>query len=267
MALEAVATVIVTGGSSGIGESFIRRLHTLKSGLVFCNLSRSEPALKLPGSHILHLQCDLGVREQLLAGAEKAMELARSRPGRILLINNSGFASYGRFPAPDLERSLEMIEVNARAPVHLTGLLLPLLRERGGIIINVASTTAFQPTPYMATYGATKAFLLHWSLGLAEDLRDDGVEVLALCPGPTATRFFSRAGVGGAGGAAARRQSPEEVVEAALDALGRRRRLVVSGFLNQLMTGASSRLPKTLAARISGMLIRRFRMEKTTPNP
>jgi short-subunit dehydrogenase len=82
--------------------------------------------------------------------------------------------------------------------VHLTGGCCRCSSARGGAIINVASTAAFQPTPYMATYGATKAFVLHWSLALNEELRGTGVRALAVCPGPTATEFFEarRPGVG-----------------------------------------------------------------------
>src|SRR5207244_895627 len=109
--------------------------------------------------------------------------LAREAPtGRILLINNSGFGTFGRFPEAELAKQLEMIDVNTRAVVHLTGLLLPLLQARGGAIITICSTMSFQPTPYAATYGATKAFALHWSLALNEELRGSGVRALAVCP-------------------------------------------------------------------------------------
>ena len=89
-----------------------------------------------------------------------------------------------------------MIDLNVRAVVQLTGRLLPLLKARGGAIVNVASTAAFQPTPWMATYGATKAFVLNWSLALNQDLRGTGVRVLVVCPGTTETEFFKRAGRG-----------------------------------------------------------------------
>lgn len=257
-----VETVIVTGGSSGIGECFIRRIHTLKPRIAFGNLSRTKPAISLPDSPIRHIPCDLSQRDSLESAAKAAENLARERSGKILLLNNSGFGCYGPFPDPDLEEHLNMIEVNVKAPVHLTGLLLPLLRERGGFIVNIASTAAFQPTPYMATYGASKAFLLHWSLSLGEDLRNDGIAVLAVCPGPTSTKFFSRAGFSEPIVSNRIGQTPDQVVDATFRALRSRKRVVVSGRLNKLLAAASSRLPKAAAARLSEIVLRRFRMEK-----
>ena len=90
---------------------------------------------------------------------------------------------------------MEMLDVNIDAVVQLTAGMLPLMRVRGGAVVTVASTAAFQPTPYLAAYGASKAFVLHWSLALNEELRGTGVRALAVCPGPTATDFFHRAGL------------------------------------------------------------------------
>jgi uncharacterized protein len=259
---EAVDTVVITGGSSGIGECFIRRLYTVKRDLFICNISRSEPDRFPSPERMLHIPCDLGDPAALRAAAAKAEKWARERRGKVLLINNSGFGSYGPFATPTLDQHLDMIEVNAKAPVHLTGLLLPLLRERGGIVINVASTAAFQPTPYMATYGATKAFLLHWSLSLAEDLRPDGVHVLAVCPGPTSTRFFQRAGFEQPIVSDRFGQSSDQVVDATFRALARGKTVVVSGMHNKLLTAVASRLPKGAAARLAEVVLRRFRMQR-----
>lgn len=264
--LQGIESVVVTGGSSGIGESFIHQLERVNGQLSFCNISRKKPAINLPNSSIHHIACDLGKPEQLEAAAGRTQEFLRGKSGRVLLINNSGFGSYGSFPPPNLAQNLEMIDLNVRAVVHLTGLLLPLLKERGGAIINVASTAAFQATPYMATYGASKAFLLHWSLGLSEELRKEGIPVLALCPGPTATRFFERAGFDEPVLSPRLGQTPDQVVKAALRGLGRGRRLVVSGGMNQCLTRAVSLLPRTMAARLSGKVLRRIRLEKERLN-
>jgi uncharacterized protein len=261
--LQSIETVVVTGGSSGIGECFIHRLKRLKRDLCFCNISRRKPSLDSTDFPIHHIPCDLGQRDQVEAAAANVRDFLAGRSGGILLINNSGFGSYGPFPAPDLEQNLEMIDVNVRAVVHLTGLLLPLLKERGGAVINVASTAAFQATPYLATYGATKAFLLHWSLGLGEELRKEGVHVLALCPGPTATRFFERAGFDQPILSPHFGQTAEQVVDTALAAWERKKRLVVSGGLNKMLTRASSLLPRTAAARLSEMVLRKVRLEKS----
>jgi short-subunit dehydrogenase len=106
-----------------------------------------------------HFSCDLRNPADIeRAVAAVRAHLAETAPqGGVLLINNSGFGSFGAFPELNLAGELEMIDVNTRALVQLTGLLLPDLLTRGGVVMNIASTVAFQPTPYAATYGATKA--------------------------------------------------------------------------------------------------------------
>ena len=252
------ATVVITGGSSGIGKAFILQLHSLNKSLFFCNLSRSEPHFGNLAIALKHVPCHLGEG----GAVESAFgEVVRDLPsGRILLINNSGFGSYGPFPEPGLDSQLEMIDVNVRALVELTGHFLPLLRERGGAIINVASTAAFQPTPYMATYGAGKAFVLHWSLALERDLRETAVRVLALCPGPTATEFFRRAGFKERVVSPGLSQTPEEVAAAALRTLARGRRLCVPGWKNRLLVSLAGLLPKTWVSAAAAVILKRVRL-------
>lgn len=260
--LQGVETVLITGGSSGIGKCFIHQFKRLDGDLAVCNISRKKPCIESANFSIHHISCDLGKQDQLEEAARAALDFLRPRKGKILLINNSGFGGYGTFPAPGLAHHLDMIEVNVKAVVHLTALLLPLLRERGGAIVNIASTAAFQPTPYMAAYGASKAFLLHWSLSLGEELRGEGVHVLAVCPGPTSTRFYSRAGFEEPVVSSRLGQTPEQVVKATLGALRREKQLVVSGILNKFLVAASFLAPKSIAARLSGIVLKRFRLKK-----
>jgi short-subunit dehydrogenase len=259
--LQTFSTVVVTGGSSGIGKSFIEHAAKLHPSLVFINLSRRIPDIKIPELKLCHMSCDLGDRRQTerVCGELETL-LNQERPvGRIMLINNSGYGTYGPFPEPNLEKQLEMLDVNMRAPVQLTARLLPQLRARGGAVINLASTAAFQPTAGMATYGATKAFLLHWSLALGEELRGSGVQVLAVCPGPTATEFFRTAGLGYTVTPGFTGQTPEQVVAAAFRALAAGKTMVVSGWTNKLLAAISSRVPKALATRVAARVIERYR--------
>jgi short-subunit dehydrogenase len=263
-ALQPFSTVIVTGGSSGIGKSFIELMRKLKPELVFCNLSRREPVIKNIEKRLNHFPCDLS-RPAEVERATREVEdfLGRTVPaGQILLINNSGFGAYGRFPEPNLPHQLEMIDVNVRSLVQLTGLLLPLLRARGGAIINVASTAAFQPTSWMATYGATKAFVLHWSLALNEELRGSGVRSLVVCPGPTATEFFLRAGLKQGSVTPVLSMTSDAVVELSLKALAAGRAQVVTGWKNKAYTFFSSKMPKPLAARVGAKVLGRFRLKQ-----
>lgn len=262
--LKTYTAVVITGGSSGIGKSFIELMAKLDAEVVFCNLSRRAPVIKNIGKRLNHFPCDLSRAPEVERGAhEVAAWLRRERPaGRILLINNSGFGSYGRFPEPNLAHQLEMLDVNVRAVVQLTGLLLPLLRERGGAVITIASTAAFQPTAFMATYGASKTFVLHWSLALNEELRGSGVRTLAVCPGPTATDFFRRAGLQQGSVADSLSMSCEVVVMKSLRALAAGRSQIVTGWKNKLSAVAGSLPPKPIAARVAAMVLERFRLKQ-----
>ena len=158
-----------------------------------------------------------------------------------------------------------MIDVNIRAVLDLTGRLLPVLKKRGGTIISVASTAAFQPTAYMAAYGASKTFVLHWSLALNEELRGTAVNALAVCPGPTSTDFFRRAGLQEGSVADALGMTCEEVVIAALRALAAGRSVVVTGYKNKVGAFLVSKLPKPLAAWLAAKVLARFRLKKVAP--
>ena len=260
------SAVILTGGSSGIGKSFIERVATLHAGVPICNLSRRFPNINLSQLNLRHVPCDLSQAAEISAATAEVLRFLQDAApqGSVLLINNSGFGAYGHFPEPNLAHQLEMMDVNMRAVVDLTGQLLPILKQRGGAILTVASTAAFQPTPYLATYGATKAFVLHWSLALNEELRGTGLRTLAVCPGPTSTEFFRRAGLKKGAVADAHGQTCEQVVEESLQALAAGKALVVTGWKNKLLTTFAGLLPKTLVTRISAAVLARWRLSKAT---
>jgi uncharacterized protein len=260
------AAVIVTGGSSGIGKSFIESVSTMHPGVLICNLSRRVPDINMSQLNLRHVPCDLSKQEAVSAGADEVLRLLNTEApeGPILLINNSGFGAYGVFPEPNLGHQLEMMEVNMRAVVELTGLLLPCLKKRGGVIMTVASTAAFQPTPYLAVYGATKAFVLHWSLALNEELRGTGVRTLAVCPGPTSTSFFQRAGLKQGSVADSLGQTTAAVVRESLQALACGKAHVVTGWKNKVMTAFSSKMPKSWVTWISAKVLARWRLSKVS---
>lgn len=261
-ALKPYTSVVVTGGSSGIGKSFIQQIDEIGEVRRVFNLSRSEPAIFLQHLRLHHLPTDLSDAAALAAQLNTLNHLldAPGESGKILLINNSGFGGYGLFPEPNIGHQLGMIDVNVRAPVQILAALLPALQRRGGAVLNIASTAAWQPTPFMATYGATKAFLLNWSLAVNQDLKPWGIPVLAVCPGPTESNFFRRAGFGeapipGYG------ETAETVVRNSLRALGRRRSYLVSGWPNKLLVGLGSKLPRAWQAPIAAVILRRMRLE------
>lgn len=260
--MEQYSHVLVTGGSSGIGNCFMTTIRKRNAGVGICNLSRSELKEFGWGALDLDLRCDLSVEAERTAALGKVEAwLAGGRQGRLLVINNAGFGSYGPFAESDLSETLSMLEVNCRAVVAVTHRLLGKLEKRGGAILNIASTAAFQPTPWMATYGASKAFLLHWSLALREELKVQGIPVVALCPGPTESRFFERAGfterpLAGHG------QTAQAVVDYGLWAVERGKACPVSGWVNKMLVAASGLLSKRWQAVVAGKVLEQVRLKK-----
>ena len=241
----------------------------MKSDLIFCNLSRRSPGENIfpnAAKRLNHFSCDLSQSAEIARAARELIPFLQREvpPGPLLLINNSGFGAFGAIHELNLARQLEMIDVNVRALVQLTGLLLPLFRERGGTIMNIASTVAFQPTPFSATYGATKAFVLHWTLALNEEMRGTRVRAIAVCPGTTGTDFFNRAGVR-SGAMKSPGMTPEAVVKCALRAMARGKSQVVPGWGNKAYTFVGARMPKPVAARIAGKIISRRLPGSSTP--
>ena len=261
--LDNLTAVVVTGGSSGIGKSFIEHIGRLRPSVRFCNLSRTRPSFASGQLNVRHIPCDLTDRAAFPGMVAEVLDFLKldAPDGGILLINNSGFGLYGTFPQPSADQHRTLLDLNVGAVLDLTAALLPALRARGGAVVTVASTAAFQPTPYLAAYGATKAFVLHWSLALNEELRGTGVYALAVCPGPTATDFFRRAGFG-LNRVTGPLQSADDVVREAWQALASGRSLVVTGWRNRLMTTLSSALPKPWVARIARRILARTRLPK-----
>jgi len=171
------------------------------------------------------------------------------------LVNNAGFGSMGYFDKLDLARELEIIELNVTALVDLTyRFLLPMRARKQGTIINVASTAGFQPVPFMATYAATKAFVLTFSEALWEENRRFGVHVMALCPGVTETNFFEAAKMDHPPMRLS--QTPEEVVETAIRGLRRKKSVIISGWPNRLTVFAERFFPRSVVLKIAGKALR-----------
>lgn len=190
-------TALITGPSSGIGLELARIFARENHNLVL--VARSADKLRQLASE---LEKAHGTRSLILAadlsepGAPAYVLDQTTRAGITVdvLVNNAGFGQYGRFAENDLEECLRQIQVNVTALTHLTRLYLPEMIDRGsGRILNVASTAAFQPGPLMAVYYATKAYVLHFSEAIANEVQASGVTVSCLCPGPTATEFHKRA--------------------------------------------------------------------------
>jgi uncharacterized protein len=190
--------VLITGASSGIGLELAKIFAREKHDLAL--VARNHDTLKQIAEN---LQQTYGVQAicyakdlSVSSTPEEIFEVLQSEGGNIdVLINNAGFGWRGEFAKMDVADALEMIQVNMTSLTHLTRLFLPgMIERKHGKILNVASTAAFQSGPLMATYYASKAYVLNFSLALHEELQGTGVTVTAFCPGPTATGFGKRAG-------------------------------------------------------------------------
>ncbi len=263
--LKHTSVIIVTGGSSGIGCSIIKAIKKLAPTATICNLSRSKLD-DFFDKYGIHLSADLSDPGAVAAAAQRLHTIiAEAEPGEVLLFNNSGFGDYGHLQDLDRAKQLKMIDLNVRAVVDLTAHLLPQLLERGGCVVNIASTAGFQPTPYLATYGATKAFVLNWTMALGEDLRGTKVRTLAVCPGPTRSNFFKSAGFETPPMREGANFSPdmtaEEVADLTLKALAKGQSLLVTGWKNQLIAFLGSKFPIVIVTRVGGAILRKMRLK------
>ncbi len=173
-------------------------------------------------------------------------------------MNNAGFGLYGAFEHQDRARLTELVQLNCEAVVLLSHAFVPQLREsKQGVLLNVASVAAFQPTPFMSVYGATKAFVLSFSEGLAEELRGSGVFVGAYCPGPVETEFSDVAGGGERFAWIPQVLSAEDAAREALGQIARREVVYVPRRFYQLTSLATRVLPRALIRRVSARAHRR----------
>lgn len=251
---------VVTGASSGLGALFAEKLA--QRGLPLVLSGRDEARLDGVRRRIRELAPDVEVDLVVadLAGNAGVQALLDGLTGRDIdiLVNNAGFGTYGPLADVDPDRDRDLVAVNVDALVRLTHAVLPGMLARGhGRILNVASTIAFQPGPYQATYGASKAFVLSFSQALWAETRGSGVTVTALCPGATRTGFVDALDADVSHTAIYQRlAAPEPVVEAGLRALDRGQPVMVTGLQNKLTATASRLSPGWVAALIAARMLR-----------
>lgn len=247
---------LITGASGGIGEAFARALAKKRQNLVL--VARSEDRL--------HQICDELMLQYGITAHYVAVDLNEFEADQRLfdetqkhgmevdcLINNAGFGSMGDFAQLELERELDMIGLNIMVLVALTHRYLQGMRARkSGKIINVSSTASFQPVPYMATYAATKAFVISFTEAIAEENRQFGITATAVCPGPTETNFFDSANAI----PFSTMQTPDEVVETALKGVQQGKSHIISGWTNYLKAHAATFVPNSVVTKFISAVIR-----------
>ena len=189
------------------------------------------------------------------AAAKLLADVAANGETVDLLVNNAGFGLIGRFAELDARRERQMIDLNVGALTDLCRAVAPgMIERKGGAILNVASTAAFQPGPKMAVYFATKAFALSLSEALHEELKPHGIKVSCLCPGPTRTEFGEVAGFGGSGAFDRLAMDAAEVVESGLKGLDRNKAVVITGTINKIGALSTRFAPRSTVRKIAGAI-------------
>lgn len=255
-------TALITGASSGLGAEFARQLAPLAQSLVL--VARRNDRLEALRAELTAAEPGLAV---FIYAADLADENARAGLVRWLaeqgitidfLVNNAGLGDHGAFESSEWDRVRAMLDVNVSALTHLTHALLPVLNGAGrATILNVSSVASFFPLPNMAVYAATKSYVTSFSEALRMELRDTGVSVTALCPGPIETEFFQVATRAGDEANAAHfetmpafRVTAEEAVRTGLLAVARDRARVVPGPLLAAAVAVAALVPFFIVRQI-----------------
>lgn len=247
-------TVLITGASSGIGYELARKFAKHGHDLVI--VAPVEPELRDIASR---LTAEFGVNVKPIAEDLRAESAADDVFAQVaanglsidILVNNAGLGRRGHFWEIPLEDDISMIRLNVEACIRLTKRFLPnMLFNHRGRILNTASIAGFEPGPMLAVYHATKAFVLSWSEALATELKDTGVTLTTLCPGPVDTDFFEKADmVDTHAFQDANVMAPQDVAAAAYEALMAGERVIVPGLANKAMVFGRRFIPETAQAK------------------
>ena len=254
-------TALITGASSGIGEAFAQGLAARGMNVIL--VARSEAVLNVLAQKLVEqyhvrttvLSVDLRHVDASTTIKERVQELGLQVD---LLVNNAGFGTYGHFETLDAQRDREEVLVNVAAAVDLSHAFLPSMVERGdGAILNVASMASFQPSPYMAVYGASKAFILSFSAALWAEYRTHGIRVVALCPGPVETQFFRDIETHGVDVTVGQKPTPiQQVVQRGVYGLEHGLCYAIPGRSNRVLAMISQLMPYALKARLGEKMVR-----------
>ncbi|GAC1393004.1 MAG: SDR family oxidoreductase [Vulcanimicrobiaceae bacterium] len=248
---------LITGASGGIGLELAKLFAADDHDLVI--VARSGPKLEELAAQF---RAQYGVTVQPLvqdlSAPSAAQEVFKQAGHCDVLVNNAGFATYGKFAENSWEEQREELQLNVVTLTELTKLYLPgMIAQRWGRILNVASTAAFQPGPLMAVYYATKAYVLSFSEAIENELNDTGVTVTCLCPGATETGFQSRANMGNVRLFSVAVADAASVAKAGYDGLMQGKSVVIPGFKNKALAFSTRFSPRKLVTKISRAVVER----------
>jgi len=252
---------LITGASKGIGKAIA--LELASKGYHVLLIARNEEKLSEVCSEIkkqAKVQAEYLVLDLSLSDAPtRVYQWVQSLQIDVrILVNNAGYGLSGRFERQGLTDIQNMMQLNMLNLVSLTHLLLPSLKQNSkGYILNVASTSAYQPTPNLAAYAATKAFVVSFSRALNHELKDSSVSVTCISPGPTNTAFVERAQLTEKGLKRMKKvhMQPHQVAKTAVKALLTEKAEVIPGLTNKAASFMAWLLPKHLVENIAGRII------------
>jgi uncharacterized protein len=244
-------TALITGATSGLGYEFVKLFASDGYDLVL--VARNSSKLTEIKNTFSQVEITLIEKDLSNDGAAKEVfeEVERHEISIDILVNNAGFGLKGGFDKLDIQKQLNMIQLNTATLTELTYYFLQKMKQRNsGRILNVASTAAFQPGPLMAVYFATKAYVLSFSEALMEELSGTSVTVTALCPGATKTNFGVVANVENSK-MFSQAMSAEVVAKQGYAALMKGKRVFVPGGVNKAGVLGTKLMPRRLAAKVA----------------
>jgi short-subunit dehydrogenase len=258
---------VVTGASSGIGLELARQFAEHDFDVLICaeddELEAAAAQLRTTGAAVVTARVDLATAEGNEAVAQAVLEAGRPVDALAL---NAGVGNGGPFLESDLAADLALIDLNVKSVVHLAKRLIPTMATRGsGRVLITSSIAATQPGPGYATYAASKAFLLSFSEAIRHELKDSGVTVTALMPGPTDTEFFERGGLEGTRVDEGPKDDAADVAADGFQALMDGKDSVVAGSLkNKAMVAGSKIMPERAKAAVHAAMTKQTGTETGT---
>jgi uncharacterized protein len=243
---------IITGASKGIGKCIAEELAA--KGFNILLIARSEDLLKQVSNDLnnkykieaKYMALDLATN----GASEKIYDWCNTNNYTVqVLVNNAGYGLSGSFEKYSLQEHTDMMKVNMHIPVELCRLFLPQLKlHNKAYIMNIASSAAYQSVPGLNVYAATKAFLLSFSRGLQQELKNTSVSVTCVCPGSTDTNFVNQANIGDKARKLAEKvnMTPQQVAKICVNSMWKRKTEVIPGFINKMGAVITWLLPKSI---------------------
>ncbi|PEJ58389.1 short-chain dehydrogenase [Bacillus sp. AFS002410] len=252
-------TVLITGATNGIGFELTKLFAKDQFNLILVARNRNkleEMAISLMKQFSIKVLVISEDLSQASSAKSIADQVLKSEMEVDLLINNAGVALYGNFGFTDLEKELNMIQLNIVTLTELVKYFLPtMLQNKSGQIINIASTAAFQPGPLMSVYAASKAYVLSFSEALSEELKHTGVSVTTICPGPTKTGIINASGGNKSKLFQGKMMSPRKVAKLTYEAIKKEKTVVVTGLKNKILAQAVRFIPRTIVRKLARKLL------------